>query len=308
MTGGTIPRETVEDCKNFLDFTRCERPNGTAYGTAGKCRKGVEAERDPEENKRLVKEALSASIGEFNSKFYPMIESIINKNADDFLEKTENTPRAKLNERDNVKITAARRLEISIEDYHLLKGENPKVAAQIKGTKEFFDDMKWRLSNSQVLISEGTLRAIWNGKDVSKKAKDLFPEEAKQAKFGQSKGSIGEHAFPTAVLKDKLLSERFKSPQELASYVMRKNFLTWVAGPEDAKMTAVGYRSKTPDSSDLFARYKAAEFKALPIKPQNGMMSADGQGMNVPKWLKNAEAARKKGDSFEDWVSTIVQF
>lgn len=27
-----------------FDFTRCERPNGTAYGTAGKCRKGVEAE------------------------------------------------------------------------------------------------------------------------------------------------------------------------------------------------------------------------------------------------------------------------
>jgi len=26
-----------------LDFTRCERPNGTAYGTGGKCRKGTES-------------------------------------------------------------------------------------------------------------------------------------------------------------------------------------------------------------------------------------------------------------------------
>ena len=32
-----------------MDFTRCVRPNGTAYGTAGKCRKGVER---PEEEKQ----------------------------------------------------------------------------------------------------------------------------------------------------------------------------------------------------------------------------------------------------------------
>lgn len=29
-----------------LDYSRCVRPNGTAYGTAGKCRKGTEKQKD----------------------------------------------------------------------------------------------------------------------------------------------------------------------------------------------------------------------------------------------------------------------
>jgi hypothetical protein len=37
-----------------LDFTRCVRPNGTAYGTAGQCRKGVE--RPEEETERQDRE------------------------------------------------------------------------------------------------------------------------------------------------------------------------------------------------------------------------------------------------------------
>jgi len=31
---------------HLLDFTRCIRPNGTAYGTRGKCRKGVQQDRE----------------------------------------------------------------------------------------------------------------------------------------------------------------------------------------------------------------------------------------------------------------------
>jgi hypothetical protein len=32
--------------EKFYDFTRCVRPNGTAYGTSGQCRKGVEDENE----------------------------------------------------------------------------------------------------------------------------------------------------------------------------------------------------------------------------------------------------------------------
>jgi len=308
MNGGRISEETVQSCKDFLDFTTCERPDGSLYGTGGRCRKGTETERDPEENRRLVGEALRASPEEFNSKFYPMIEKILDQNAKDFEDRASSTPRAKLTESDNVKITAAKRLAVSIEDYQELKGTNAKAAAKLKATKEFFDDMKWRLSNEQVLITEGTLKAIWDGKDISKKAKDLFPEEAKEVKFGQSKGSIGEHSHPTAVLKEDLLNKKFQSNSEMASFVMRRNFLTWVAGPEDGKMTEAGFRSKTPDSNDAFSRYKASQIKAFPIRKENGLMSQDGQGLNTPKWLSNAKEARKRGDSFEDWVASIVSF
>lgn len=36
----------VEAEANFLDFTTCERPNGSRYGTSGKCRKGTEVSVD----------------------------------------------------------------------------------------------------------------------------------------------------------------------------------------------------------------------------------------------------------------------
>jgi cytidyltransferase-like protein len=36
--------ESIETINDLLEFTRCVRPNGKAYGTAGKCRKGVEEE------------------------------------------------------------------------------------------------------------------------------------------------------------------------------------------------------------------------------------------------------------------------
>lgn len=37
--------------KEVYDFTRCVRPDGTAYGTGGKCRKGVEGEGEGKKNK-----------------------------------------------------------------------------------------------------------------------------------------------------------------------------------------------------------------------------------------------------------------
>jgi len=39
-----VAQEVSTMLDGAYDFTRCERPNGTSYGTAGKCRKGVEAE------------------------------------------------------------------------------------------------------------------------------------------------------------------------------------------------------------------------------------------------------------------------
>ena len=50
---GYFTDNSVERVRELLtevhDFTRCERPNGTHYGTAGRCRKGVEV---GQENKR----------------------------------------------------------------------------------------------------------------------------------------------------------------------------------------------------------------------------------------------------------------
>jgi hypothetical protein len=39
---GSIRSNTVELVQEYLDYTRCERADGTTYGTRGKCRKGTE--------------------------------------------------------------------------------------------------------------------------------------------------------------------------------------------------------------------------------------------------------------------------
>ncbi len=47
---GYFTDNSVERVRELLtevhDFTRCERPNGTHYGTAGRCKKGVEVNRE----------------------------------------------------------------------------------------------------------------------------------------------------------------------------------------------------------------------------------------------------------------------
>jgi hypothetical protein len=55
---------SLELVKGLFDFVRCERPNGTAYGTAGQCRKGVEAEKEENEGIRLTpqQEAVQAQL------------------------------------------------------------------------------------------------------------------------------------------------------------------------------------------------------------------------------------------------------
>ncbi len=41
-----------EHAQEVWNFVRCQRPDGTAYGTAGTCRKGVQAEKEVEEKKK----------------------------------------------------------------------------------------------------------------------------------------------------------------------------------------------------------------------------------------------------------------
>lgn len=56
---------------NTLDFARCVRPDGTAYGTRGKCRKGTEQEKENSED-RLEREipravrAIPSKVGPLN--------------------------------------------------------------------------------------------------------------------------------------------------------------------------------------------------------------------------------------------------
>lgn len=46
--------------EEVFEFTRCVRPNGTVYGTRGKCKKGTEQSKPPGKTPRDVQGAISA--------------------------------------------------------------------------------------------------------------------------------------------------------------------------------------------------------------------------------------------------------
>jgi hypothetical protein len=51
----------AESDEETLDFTRCQRPDGTAYGTGGKCRSGVEAARELQEKHKSLSAQVKAA-------------------------------------------------------------------------------------------------------------------------------------------------------------------------------------------------------------------------------------------------------
>ncbi len=55
------------EATDTYDFTRCVRPNGSVYGTRGKCRKGTE-EAKKEEPKKAGKSPSKAGIGKVKAE------------------------------------------------------------------------------------------------------------------------------------------------------------------------------------------------------------------------------------------------
>ena len=52
-----------EAVSGLFDFTLCRRPNGSFYGTAGKCRKGVEAEHEEEVSRKDLLQHYEKTLG-----------------------------------------------------------------------------------------------------------------------------------------------------------------------------------------------------------------------------------------------------
>jgi hypothetical protein len=300
MTGGRISNEIIQSCKDFLDFTRCERPDGSAYGTGGKCRKGVEADKV-----ETLTKILGMPADQYAAEYYPKLQKMLEDEANEFLARINDLPPEKRSAEDAVRMTAAKRLNIVLEDIREYSG-NAKVVAALKGTKEMFDDMKWRITPKRVFISEETLRLAWQGVNPSAKARDLFPDM--DTKFGQSKVSIGEHAFPTSILKTQLISKQFNKPQDLAAFVLKRNFITWVGAPENSIMDGMGYKQRTPDQNNVFARYAVSGIKAYPVTNDPKIHSIIGgkAGLQGPRLTKMASEAKAQGQSFEEWAATII--
>lgn len=84
---GSFSEEALQQCEALLratyDYTRCVRPDGSAYGTGGKCRKGVEKalqNEDPTQGKTPKKALLDEyRRGEGTSSFRSKIAKLTRK-------------------------------------------------------------------------------------------------------------------------------------------------------------------------------------------------------------------------------------
>lgn len=84
---GFFSEEALEQCKILLglthDYTRCVRPDGSSYGTAGKCRKGIEKDlkdQDPLQKRDSGEAVLDKHRrDESSSKFKDKISKLTDK-------------------------------------------------------------------------------------------------------------------------------------------------------------------------------------------------------------------------------------
>lgn len=304
---GEISPKALEACKDFLDFTRCVKPDGSAYGTSGKCRLGVEQDKEEKINK--MKKALSSSFEEFEKDFGPEFRKKISDPAEDFRSRTQAAKLNELSAEDTVKLVAAKRLAVTIESFHELEvpgvpSSKQKAANSLLKVKEYFDDMKWRLVNPTTFISEGTLRMAWDGHDVGNKANTLKDLSSFTGIIlGQSKIAVGEHPYPTKELKSALV-RRFsgkENPSDIAKFVMEKNIVSWTSFWEDDKMSKLGLKSSAPNE-DVFSRYSAAKIKTFPLAKEFDSK----QGLKTRALAESAKASKSAGQSFEEWAASVT--
>ena len=63
---GSIRKSSIEEVYNFV---RCEKSDGSAYGTSGKCRKGLEKEKIQRTPQEMGFDEIHEEVSNFKKKF-----------------------------------------------------------------------------------------------------------------------------------------------------------------------------------------------------------------------------------------------
>lgn len=302
---GEILGETVQVCIGIFEFTRCERPDGSAYGTGGKCRKGVEADKPDKEKVARVSRALSSNFDDFLSEFGGSRQRIMDESAENIVERISSTPRHKLDKFDLQRVISAKRLASLVEDINEFKamGDEGKAAIKaISGTKEFFDDMKWRLVNERMMVTEGTLRLAWDNVPLVGKANAVLKTNI----HGQSLIVVTEHPVPTKILKSDILSLKSPKQDEVIREVSKRNLLSLTSAIEDKVLNDSGYKSSMPDPRNTFSRYDVSEIKVFPLRVNNDRIAGVHPNILRKNISDSAQKAKADGKSFEEWVASEI--
>lgn len=293
-----------EATAEFYNFQRCQRPDGTHYGTGGVCRKGAPV--GPAEKAAMVKEALAMPFKEFEAKYGAARDATMNARAEEIAATINNTPIQKLSVDDARRAFTAKRLSGTLQDIDDLKALGPegaKMAKSMSTTKEFFDDMKWRLLNDRVLVSEDTLTLAWEGKNLNGKANTTFGSKA----FGQSKVAVAEHPVPSKTLKTELLSSKARTPQAVAEASLKRNFISMTSAREDNRLNTGGFKSGMPNPKVPMSRYQRSEVKTFMLDGNTTLKTTSNPSAISTKLNKTASEAKAAGQTKEEWIASIVE-
>lgn len=281
-----------------LDFTRCVRSDGSAYGTPGQCRKGVEQERPNEEKIARVNRALSSSFDDYIKEFGAHRDKLFNAGADDLTRIAEQGILGS----DDYELDIAIAAEQMYANYKILQrvkesGKDVNLAKLAK-TNEMFLQLKWKLLNQQFGVTPGTLKLAWE-MDANSNAKKALKTKHP---YGQRRVVIPEHIVPTATLVKDFLNQKFNSPIDIVRWTAGKNLLSMTSAPEDYKIEKRGFKS-TMGKSGSFSRYDESKVKLLPLSRS----LTDGQIQDLHRALNNSvKKAKKDGMSYEEWTASVV--
>lgn len=212
-------------------MTRCQRADGSFYGTGGKCRLGTEAEARGEAKKLIAYHAKKTAEEAFgDKKLQPEYAALRNS------------------------VYGALGAMRNIKEYMEagLSKEDATVMA-IRGSGESLRGLKYEVINSQPFTTESGMRAIW---DKANGGKTDF---------------VWEHTVPTKEMVNGLFRkfDGSSSPKDIAEYILRHNVIAVVSKSEDNKLNSAGLRQKSPDDIEKnpFARYDQTDLKVIAVKP-----------------------------------------
>ena len=286
--------------ETLWEFGTCQRADGSYYGHPGKtCHKGVESEKSDGTDK--VKKLMSGSFSEYEASYGPYRDRVLKDSAKSQTDKILSKDLKGMSGDDARARTAAKRTVVSLEEMDEFKAAGmDKLAEKIGTKKELFDDMKWIMVNDRVLVSEGTLNEAWKGTNLSSKANDAYGSKD----FGQSRAVVGEHPVPTHELKSQLFSSSDRSVKGVTTTILNNSFISLTSAKEDNRLNTGGFKSTMPDRSKPLSRYERSEVKTFVLKERMG------KGNNASPVIKNiqkeAEGAKEKGMTKEQWIQSII--
>jgi hypothetical protein len=218
-----------EDALQIWDFVRCQRPDGTIYGTRGKCKKGTEIGAKEIEaakpKKAAAKKALANATPEqlqklaASSKVSPAQKKVIEQELEKKTGKApkpEAKPKAESNETKVAKLKAeAEKLKAAFAK-HQEKGEWEKADAAISKATAINKELD-KLTQASKKSQEKTKQAQKEEKDPQeelKKAQAAYTKIAKQQAKLVGEGKIKE-AEALKAKKDKAIAAMKKAEEKV---------------------------------------------------------------------------------------------